>query len=221
MSESSSIKTILILSANPAGTVPLRLDQEVRQIKDGLKRSKHRDRFRLEQAEAVNAIDLQRAMLDFNPQIVHFCGHGEEEGIILENGAGEAAFVDAEALADTFSFFETQVECVLLNACYSAVQAEAIVHHIDSVIGMSQAVGDRAAIDFAVSFYDALGAGRPIDFAHRWGCNALKLKQRRKSDGSSAANIPVLHRKASPVEVGKSAVYVPTTVKPARIFISY
>lgn len=220
MAEASLNKTILILSANPKGTAPLRLDQEVRQIKAGLQRSKYRDRFRVEQAEAVSAIDLQRAMLDFNPQIVHFCGHGEKEGIILENESGDSAFVDAEALADTFSFFEQQVECVLLNACYSTVQAEAIVRHIDSVIGMSQAVGDRAAIDYAVSFYDALGAGRDLDFAHRWGCNALKLKKRRKkADGLSAADIPVLHRKPEieDAEVGNASA-APRT---ARIFISY
>ena len=215
MIDVAAIKTILILSANPQGTEPLRLDQEVKQIKAGLQRSKYRDRFKVEQAEAVNAIDLQRAMLDHTPQIVHFCGHGEEEGIILENESGKKAFVDAEALADTFSFFEHQVECVLLNACYSAVQAEAIVRHIDSVIGMSQEVGDRAAIDYAVSFYDALGAGRDLEFAHKWGCNALKLKRRRKVNGVSSADIPVLHRKPQTDEVQ------PASPTAARIFISY
>ena len=44
----------------------------------------------------------------------------------------------------------------MLNGCYSQVQAEAIAQHIPSVIGMSQAIGDRAAIELAVGFYDAL-----------------------------------------------------------------
>jgi hypothetical protein len=43
----------------------------------------------------------------------------------------------------------------VLNACYSEIQANAIVQHIDYVIGMSQAIGDTAAIKFAMGFYDA------------------------------------------------------------------
>jgi hypothetical protein len=40
---------------------------------------------------------------------------------------------------------------------------------------MRRAIGDRAAIEFAVSFYDALGAGKSIDFAHKLGCNAIRF----------------------------------------------
>jgi AAA-like domain len=67
------------------------------------------------------------------------------------------------------------VECVLLNACYSVLQAEAIALHIPYVIGMNQAVGDQAAIVFAVAFYDALGAGRDFEFAYKSGCVAIQM----------------------------------------------
>ena len=40
---------------------------------------------------------------------------------------------------------------------------------------MSKAIGDRAAIEFAVGFYDALGAGRSIEFAHKSGCSLIRL----------------------------------------------
>ncbi|HEY9626109.1 MAG TPA: CHAT domain-containing protein [Coleofasciculaceae cyanobacterium] len=169
-------KTILILTANPQGTAPLRLDQEVRDISEGLQRSQHRDAFRIEQRWAVRPRDMQRAMLDLNPQIVHFSGHGEgEEGLKFEDESGKVKFVDAEALAGLFELFADQVECVVLNACYSEVQAEAISQHIPSVIGMKKAIGDRAALEFAVGFYDALGAGRSIEFAHKLGCSAIRM----------------------------------------------
>lgn len=32
---------------------------------------------------------------------------------------------------------------------------------------MSQAIGDRAAIEFTVGFYDALGAGRSFEDAYK------------------------------------------------------
>ncbi len=39
------MKTILILSANPADTTRLRLDKEVREIQQTLRKSNHRDEF--------------------------------------------------------------------------------------------------------------------------------------------------------------------------------
>jgi hypothetical protein len=115
-------------------------------------------------------------MLDFKPQIVHFTGHGAgKDGLAFEDGTGQPKLVDSDALANLFKLFSSRVECVVLNACYSEVQAEAIAQHIDYVIGMSQTIGDRAAIEFAVGFYTALGAGESIEFAYELGCNSIQL----------------------------------------------
>lgn len=170
------MKTILIVSANPKDTRRIRLDEEVREIEEGLRRSKHRDQFAIHAQWAVRVRDLRRAMLDCEPQIVHFCGHGEEEGVMVEDDHGQAVFATSMALAGLFALFTHQVECVLLNACYSDAQAEAIAQHINYVIGMRQAIGDHAAIEFAVGFYDALGAGRSYEDAYKFGCNAIQLK---------------------------------------------
>ncbi|MHC5823218.1 MAG: CHAT domain-containing protein, partial [Nostoc sp.] len=170
------VQTILILAANPKGTTPLRLDEEVREIDAGLQRAKQREQFVLEQKWAVRPRDIQRAMLDINPQIIHFSGHGTgDEGLVFEDETGSAKLVDGEALAGLFDLFADQIECIVLNGCYSEIQANAISQHIKYVIGMSKAIGDRAAIEFAVGFYDALGAGRPVEFAHKFGCAAIRL----------------------------------------------
>ncbi|MDF5716366.1 MAG: CHAT domain-containing protein [Rhizonema sp. NSF051] len=170
------MKKILILSANSKGTTSLRLDEEVREINAGLERAQHRSRFVLEQKWAVRPRDISRAMLDLNPQIVHFSGHGtRDEGLVFEDETGSAKLVDGEALAGLFDLFAEQVECVVLNGCYSEVQASVIAEHINYVIGMKKAIGDRAAIEFAVGFYDALGAGRSVEFAHKFGCAAIRL----------------------------------------------
>ncbi len=169
-------QVILFLAANPLDTTPLRLDEEVRKVEEGLRRSKQRERFILKQKWAVRPEDLRRAMLDYTPQIVHFAGHGAgENGIVLENEQGLAQPVSAKALSDLFALF-SEVECVVLNACYSKIQANAIVENVAYVVGMPQSIGDRAAIIFATSFYDALGAGRSLDFAYRFACSALALE---------------------------------------------
>lgn len=72
----AGVKKILILTANPRATDRLRLDQEVREIDEGLRRSKRRDQFELTQRWAVRIQDLRRALLDEEPHLVHFCGHG-------------------------------------------------------------------------------------------------------------------------------------------------
>jgi hypothetical protein len=196
---SHSVKKILFLAANPVNSLPLRLGEELRDIEEGLKRSQHRDKFELLTKWAARPQDLQRAILDSNPHIVHFSGHGHgsedeplssqssrdlgtmpeaaspTEGLVLEDESGQAKLVRAEALAGLFALFTDQVKCVLLNACYSAVQAEEIVQHIPYVIGMKRAIGDAAARMFAVGFYDALGAGRDIEFAFKSGCVAIQM----------------------------------------------
>ncbi|WP_315790757.1 CHAT domain-containing protein [Fischerella sp. JS2] len=170
------MQTILILTANPQGTSRLRLDQEVRDIAEGLERAKKRDQFILESKLAVRPRDIQRAMLEINPSIVHFSGHGTgDEGLVFEDETGLAKLVDGEALAGLFALFAEEVECVVLNGCYSDVQASAIAQHVNYVIGMKKAIADKAAIEFAVGFYDALGSGKTVEFAYKFGCAAINL----------------------------------------------
>lgn len=169
-------KKILILAANPKNTSSIRLDEEIRDIENGLERSHNRDEFVFKPKLAVRSSDVRRAMLDYEPNIVHFCGHGlGEEGIIFEDDFGEAKPVKADALADFFKLFSNHVECVILNACYSEVQAKAISEHIAYVIGMKNPIKDATAIEFSVAFYDALGAGKPIEFAYDLARNAIQL----------------------------------------------
>lgn len=121
------VQTILILAANLQGTTPLRLDQEVREIDAGLQRAKQREQFVLEQKWAVRPRDIQRAMLDINPQIIHFSGHGTgDEGLVFEDETGSAKLVDGEALAGLFNLFADQVECIVLNDLHSIDNKQAL-----------------------------------------------------------------------------------------------
>lgn len=175
MNSGITVKKILVLSANPKGTKPLRLGEEIREIKDGLRRARERERFIIESAEAVRYRDIRQAILYYEPHIVHFSGHGLEEGLVFEDDTGREKLVEPQALAGLFELFADRVECVLLNACYSEHQAKAIAQHIDYVVGMSQAIGDKAAIEFAVGFYDALLAGRTVEIAYKFGRNAIQI----------------------------------------------
>jgi len=192
-SSSRQTKTILFLASSPTDEDRLSLDKEVREIEEGLRRSQQREKFTLQQRSAVRPDDLRRAMLDFNPQIVHFSGHGSgEDGLVLENDLGKAQLVSTEALANLFKRFATRgLECVVLNACYSEIQADEIVKHIDYVVGMNNPIGDDAAIKFAVGFYDELGAGWSYEDAYDGGCDAIALQ------GIPEEHTPILKKKSN------------------------
>jgi hypothetical protein len=168
------IKKILILAANPGDTDQLRLDKEVRAIKESLRRAKHREQFDIRSEWAISFEGLRRALLDYEPQIVHFSGHGDEDGLVLEGELELAEPIPSEALSRLFELCSKHIECVILNACYSASQAAAINKHINYVIGMPGKINDKAAIKFSVGFYDALGAGENIEEAFKFGCNAVE-----------------------------------------------
>jgi len=182
MSDRTSLKSILLLAANPKGTKNLRLQEEEREIKERLRLAGY-GKIPINSAGAVRPIDIQQAMLDFEPHVVHFSGHGAgQDGLVFEDAIGQEKLVDADALAELFELFAEHVECVVLNACYSKFQAEAIAQHIDYVIGMSKEIGDIAAIKFSVGFYAALGAGKPFKFAYKLGCNAIRLELERSPE---------------------------------------
>jgi hypothetical protein len=170
-------KKILILAANPKNTSNLRLDEEVREIKNILQLSPNRDEFQIITESAVRVDDLTRYLSNHQPTIVHFSGHGSgTDGLALEDSFGHIQLVSTKALAKLFDLFQQQVECVVLNACYSEEQADSIHQHIDCVVGMNQAIGDRAAIKFSVGFYTALAALRNYEDCFKTGCASIDLQ---------------------------------------------
>lgn len=172
----SQKQKILFLGANPLKTTRIRIEEEVREIEEGLKRSRNRDAFDFVKRFATRPIDLTRAILDENPKVLHFSGHGEKEGIILEDKMGHPKMVEKLSLGNLFKLFEKSVICVILNSCYSLEQAEEIAKYIPYVIGMNNAINDNTAIAFSVSFYDAIGAGKDIEFAYKLGIASIDLE---------------------------------------------
>lgn len=169
--------SILFLTADPTDASRLRLGEELREIQEKLQLSKWRDYLTLHHRASVRPADISQALLDIDPRIVHFSGHGTTDGALcFENNQGEMHPIQPTALEALFEQFKNRILCVVLNACYSVNQAEAIAQHVPYVIGMNQAISDRAAIAFSVGFYQALGAGRWPDEAYKLGCVQLMLQ---------------------------------------------
>ena len=178
---------LLVLAANPTDLVQLALDEELRVIDGALRRSGNTPRLDLRYYPALRIRDLQDLLQRHRPTVVHFCGHGQHTGgIMLQDEDGHSRAVEPQALANLFALFREQVRCVVLNACYSAVQAAAIAAHIDVVIGMADVFSDQAAVEFAAALYQAVGYGSNLQTAFALACNQIEL------EGGSEAEIPHL-----------------------------
>ncbi|MEZ4869838.1 MAG: CHAT domain-containing protein [Caldilineaceae bacterium] len=182
---------ILFLASNPEGVVPIKLDEEIRLITQKFRESDYRDVLKLESLWAVRPNDLEQALLVHKPHVVHFSGHGNVQGeIILMDRNRQARPVSAEALRKLFATLKDNIRVVVLNACYSQVQAEAIADVIDCVIGMGEAIEDDAAITFAASFYQAIGFGRSISEAFELGKTELLLEGIPEADAPKLITRP-------------------------------
>jgi formylglycine-generating enzyme required for sulfatase activity len=207
------MKKILIIAANPRKD--LNLDEEIRQLREVIDNSRDHEDFELVDALAVRVGDLHELMFRHQPQIVHFCGHGGgAQGLVFNSDRGQEQLVGTEALSELFSLFAENVECVLLNACYSQEQANAIVAHIKYAIGMNQEIRDDAAIAFSIGFYRALGYACGIEDAYKFGCNAIQLEISGSSQSRSMVAEP--QRKLEVIDTFKNTA-IPEHLKPVLI----
>ena len=156
---------ILFVAANPIDTIRLRLDEEVRGIKEGLRKSSQGNMFELDQVWSVRWDDLRSHLLRHTPDILHISGHGTKEGIVLEDESGHAHMVSAEVLNNLLMLFSDKVRLVVINTMYSEGMCKALAQSVDFVIGISGSVTDKQASKFSTAFYEALADNKDIRVA--------------------------------------------------------
>lgn len=157
---------ILFLAANPIDKERIQTDKEHRVLVAELQRGRHRDKFQflLPQIGAT-ASELLRAMND-KPNIVHFSGHGETNGILIANENNQTQLMPLPALQRLFKPLKGIVQIIVLNACYSAEQAKALSEFGPYVVGHNMSIEDPAAISFSRGFYNGLGEGKSFEEAY-------------------------------------------------------
>lgn len=159
-------KKILFLAANPSNATRIQTDTEHRKLKAEYERGEASNKAEFLPPEfAVTIGQLQRA-LDAEPNIIHFSGHGLEDGIIITTEQNESILLGQSPLNRIFKRIQKQAELVILNACFSASQAKIISDFGIYVIGANHEVLDDACIEFSKAFYSALGRGKPYEQAY-------------------------------------------------------
>lgn len=157
---------VLFFAANPRDQQQLRLDEEVRGIEQQIRSSEHRDSVELHSRWAVRTNDLFQALNELKPRVVHFSGHGAEEGeLLFLTEDGYSKLVNEEAIAATMATMADHVRVIFFNTCYSRAQAQAATQHVEVAIGMNDSIDDEAARVFAAQFYSAVGFGYSVQRA--------------------------------------------------------
>jgi len=169
--------TVLFIASNPEDQTQLRLDEEIRAIAQKIRESEYRDAVELKAIWATRPSDLLQALNEHKPTIVHFSGHGSDQGeLVLQDDFGNTKLVSLETIVEIFKVMASGIELVVFNACFSNIQAERVTQHVKAAVGMNTLVGDDAARIFAAQFYSAIGFGLSIPEAFAQAKVALMLE---------------------------------------------
>ena len=132
--------------------------------------------FEIRKIDAARKQDLQHHINNYKPELIHFSGHGSGEGeLVFEDERGEAQVISPDALEAVFSVLSCPVKCVLLNLCYSSIQAAVISKYVGCVIGMPSYVPDEIALAFSRAFYSAVAHNMSIGKAFAQGVAEMQL----------------------------------------------
>lgn len=210
-------RKILFLAVGPEEMTRLNLEREVREVQTALERGTQRG-LTLVSATAVKISDLQHVLDREAPDIVHFGGHGSDarEQLVFLDEADHALPVDVEALADVMRGHQG----VVLNACSSARQAEAIAARGAWAVGMAGRFETRAAIIFSRTFYLKLADGKTEKEAFDGAVLQLRIEGKAEAAGLPrffAGPVPTDPTSQAPVEPIPAAGPRPTTLAFAEV----
>ena len=157
-------KVILFLAANPTAK-QLSFGNEHTHISVKLSEKSIKGKFELIPKLGTTVDIMIEAINELRPNIIHFVGHGKDVNPDTGKGGGiilhrsdyqDEKVLDAEALGKMFKRIKKkhpQLEIILLNACFSQPQAQAISCHGIYAIGSSDEIDSIPARVFASGFY--------------------------------------------------------------------
>lgn len=166
--------TLLLVSASPDHAIRLRVDIEHRKIGDKIRSSRHRDRFNVVHLQAARFEDLQTALQEHLPHVLHISSHGFPDGSLgFEAGDDGGDRVSKKRVLRLLKAVGDNLRLVVVMACHSHELARDIPSIIGPSIGMETDVPDSAAIAFSAAFYEAIGFARTVEKAFEAGLASI------------------------------------------------
>jgi hypothetical protein len=198
---------ILGMIASPSDLPPLNVEREKQRVERAVETLQENGMVQLTWLEGGSWQDLQRAMRRGPWHVFHFVGHGrydammEEGAIALVGETGETDELTATQLGLLLADHPS-LRLALLNACegakggksdiFSGTAATLVRRGLPAVVAMQYEITDRAAIEFARTFYEAVADEMPLDAAVSEARKAVRLS----ISGTVEWGTPVLYMRS-------------------------
>jgi hypothetical protein len=177
--------SVLYLTADSSTKHRLRVDAEMRKVKEVIRGSQYRDNITIDYSPAAGLQTLLDGLNDHRPQIVHFSGHGNVGGIAMDNGKVRnpaSEVLSFSLLAKALAATDNPPTVVVLNSCSSSGARNALLKLGLIVVSMKTSISDLAAITFAPRFYAAIASGQSIKSAFGQGRVAVESASITEAD---------------------------------------
>jgi hypothetical protein len=138
---------LLFIEATPRGKDPTESTKEFRAISEAVNGN-----WDILPALGATIKDVVKAMKS-GPEIVHFSGHGEEEGLYLSTDKNDKQLVTNDVLLDLFQLNKQKPKMVVFTSCNSAKLAKDLSKLGIYVIGMNGEFRSAVAADFVSLLY--------------------------------------------------------------------
>jgi hypothetical protein len=105
------------------------------------------------------------------PKIIHFCGHANEEGVLIKDRRGDVLPLSLATIEEVLLLEGggKKPQLILFNGCHTGKLAKRLSEKGFYVVGYDGAILDAGAIEFAASFYEELAKNGSVVKAYRLG----------------------------------------------------
>lgn len=173
---SGRVMKVLFLSAAPVNQGRLRVDEEARELREQIRLvANPQTQLDIWHEWAVRTDQIQAAILNERPEILHFSGHGAPGALCFEDRTGRAKIIGGKEFAELVELNNSTIRCVVLNACFSDDVARQTKTHVEAVVGSTKSISDGAAVEFSRAFYRAIAHGKNFEQAFRLARNDVAL----------------------------------------------
>jgi len=159
---------VLLVAASPQEYQVLMIDQEVDVLKQTLGRLQG---VSIDEVRPPTPSELLNELRRKSYQILHFAGHADRRGLILEDGAGHYMPLGTDVLIEAVS--KPSLNMVFLNACETAggvsqqgitsLASMLVSKGVPLVLAMQYAIPDNDALVFVRNFYHELTTTGVVD----------------------------------------------------------
>jgi CHAT domain len=180
---------IAFLATNPDPDASLRTDVECRDVKHAVRSTANGQSIKVELFPAATLEDLIDALNEFEPQVVHFSGHGGNGTVVFDKqnyDTGGGMVLDFALVAKVIKSARTPPELLVLSACDTTTGAEQFLSTVSAVVAMSDEIDDPAACYFSARFYKSIASGATLQSALEQGKLVLE------AGGFQDAELPTL-----------------------------